>query len=352
MNENDEFNRETVSMDIDRDEVVMDVVTEENVEWNELMKSEGFTSKPQKPKDFERLLVGSPNSSIIWIQYIAFYLTKKNTVKARSIIERAFQEINVSEDKERLNIWIAWMNLEVLYGTEDTLIRVFKKALRSNDQKDVYIQVVGVCQQNKKYRLCNKYYTEMVHKFRTDSSVYINYGQFLYQRFVKLLNHGYLDQARDLLKRAIQNLKLKSQHISIIQKFAWFEYKYINKLIINPRRSHEINNMNIKNEGKSMFEGLLKKYYKKPNIWKTYALCVYKFGAITNNRVQLARDIFERGVSQQSMKVQDTKWLFKQYLSFESQYGYRSPDHEENVAHIKELAKKYVSSIQKKRQNQ
>ena len=45
----------------------------------------------------------------------------------------------------------------------------------------------------------------------------------------------------------------------------------------------------------------------------------------------------------------DTKWLFKQYLSFENKHGNRSIDHKQNVAHIKELAKKYVLSVNNKK---
>merc|ERR1719361_2455757 len=75
-------------------------IKEDDIEWTELMKSEGVTSKPSKPKDFERLLVGSPDSSIIWIQYIAFYLTKKNVARARNLIQRALRQIKVSMDKE------------------------------------------------------------------------------------------------------------------------------------------------------------------------------------------------------------------------------------------------------------
>mmetsp|Transcript_35185 Transcript_35185/g.56465 ORF Transcript_35185/g.56465 Transcript_35185/m.56465 type:complete len:97 (+) Transcript_35185:3-293(+) len=92
-----------------------------------------------------------------------------------------------------------------------------------------------------------------------------------------------------------------------------------------------------------MFEGLLKKYHHTSTIWRAYALAVYKFGA-SNDRLQSARNIFERGVREKNMKMKEAKWLFKEYLSFENKYGNRSADHKENVAHIKELARKYVAN--------
>ena len=48
-----------------------EILSEENVEWNELMRAEGFSKSPSTPREFEKLIVGSPNSSIIWIEYIA-----------------------------------------------------------------------------------------------------------------------------------------------------------------------------------------------------------------------------------------------------------------------------------------
>jgi len=342
-----------VDVDVDMDVVVDESAAtaandeEEIAEWNELMKAEGFTAKPQTPKEFEKLLIASPDSSIIWIQYIAFYLSKKNIVKARQLIQRALDEINVSIDKERLNVWIAWMNLEMLYGTEAALIQVFQRALRSNDEKEVYTQFVGVCQENKKYALCHKYYTEMLHKFRTDTHVYIHFGAFLYQRFADTRRSTHLDEARDLLKRGIQCLPIKMQHVSLIQKFAWFEYKYVNALVASGKyvvHDHAAAAAGA-NEGQNMFEGLLRKHGNKPHIWKTYAMAVYKFDGDVEHRLQTARNLFERGVSHARMKTQDTKWLFKEYLNFENKFGQRSHDHKQNVTHIKELAKQYVSTI-------
>eukprot|EP01084_Bolivina_argentea_P184181 317706_1 len=68
-----------------------------------------------------------------------------------------------------------------------------------------------------------------------------------------------------------------------------------------------------------------------------------------NNKLQKARNIFERGLSQFNMKMRDTKWLFKEYLNFENAYGKQSFDHKQNVDHIKHLAKQYVSSVNERR---
>ncbi|KAI9442873.1 hypothetical protein BJY52DRAFT_1229054 [Lactarius psammicola] len=50
--------------------------------------------------------------------------------KARETAKRALSTINLREEVERLNIWIALMNLEIVYGTEESVEGVFKDATR------------------------------------------------------------------------------------------------------------------------------------------------------------------------------------------------------------------------------
>ena len=41
-------------------------------------------NSPESPDEFDRLIIGSPNSSYLWIKYIAFYLkVGKHTVALR-----------------------------------------------------------------------------------------------------------------------------------------------------------------------------------------------------------------------------------------------------------------------------
>merc|ERR1711902_123432 len=121
----------------------------------------------------------------------------------------------------------------------------------------------------------------------------------------------------------------KNQHISMIQKFAWYEYKFVNNF-----RGQVADKREIKCEGETMFEGLLRKYSNKTALWNMYAMAVYRFAdkRSQSDKLQNARNIFERGLSQNNMKMQDTKRLFKLYLQFENKWGWRAVDHEQNVA--------------------
>ena len=48
------------------------------------------------------------------------------------------------EESEKFNVWIALLNLENLYGTHDSLVKVFQRALEQNEPKDVFKQLVNI----------------------------------------------------------------------------------------------------------------------------------------------------------------------------------------------------------------
>lgn len=50
--------------------------------------------QPESADDFDRLLLSSPNSSILWLQYMAFHLQATEIEKARAVAERALKTIS------------------------------------------------------------------------------------------------------------------------------------------------------------------------------------------------------------------------------------------------------------------
>ena len=109
------------------------------------------TRTPESNADFERLLLGSPNSSYLWIQYMSFQIQLSEIEKAREVAQRAFKTINFREEQERLNVWIALLNLENIYGTEQTIEDAFKDAVRRNDAKTVYLGLATIFEQSEKF---------------------------------------------------------------------------------------------------------------------------------------------------------------------------------------------------------
>jgi len=45
----------------------------------------------------------------------------------------------MSNDADKLNIWIAYMNMESQFGTQESLEKVVKSALEVNDRQKVYL---------------------------------------------------------------------------------------------------------------------------------------------------------------------------------------------------------------------
>ena len=99
---------------------------------------------PQSISDFERLLLGQPDSSSLWIQYMAFQMQLSELSKAREVAERAIKAINIREETEKLNVWIALLNLEVAYGSDDTVDEVFKRACQYNDAQEIHEKLASI----------------------------------------------------------------------------------------------------------------------------------------------------------------------------------------------------------------
>lgn len=99
---------------------------------------------PKTAVDYERLLNRQPNSSALWIQYMAHQMQVSELAKAREVAERAINTINSAEETEKLNAWVAYLNLEVRFGNEETVDEIFKRACQVNDQQEVYQRLATI----------------------------------------------------------------------------------------------------------------------------------------------------------------------------------------------------------------
>jgi hypothetical protein len=95
---------------------------------------------PTSADDFDRLLLASPNSSILWLQYMAFHLENADVDKARAVAQKALKTISFREEQEKFNVWIAWLNLEHMYGTTEVYEETFQVRLLFCFFLDVVIQ--------------------------------------------------------------------------------------------------------------------------------------------------------------------------------------------------------------------
>lgn len=168
------------------------------------LTAELHTKVPESNADFERILLGSPDSSYVWIQYMSFQLQISEIDKAREIGRRAFKTINFREEQERLNVWIALLNLENVYGTDDSLDAIFKEAARANDSKTIYLRLASILEQSEKHDKAVEQYKKTCKKFGASSKVWAMFAEFY-------LKAGNLEEARKLLPRSFQSLEKRKR---------------------------------------------------------------------------------------------------------------------------------------------
>lgn len=63
--------------------------------------------RPEDAGAFERLLLASPNSSLLWLQYMAHHLQATQIEQARSVAERALKTISFRWAPSRIDSFCA-----------------------------------------------------------------------------------------------------------------------------------------------------------------------------------------------------------------------------------------------------
>ncbi|XP_067995560.1 protein RRP5 homolog [Melanerpes formicivorus] len=264
--------------------------------------------QPQSADDFDRLVLSSPNSSILWLQYMAFHLQATEIEKARAVAERALKTICFREEQEKLNVWVALLNLENMYGTEETLMKVFERAVQYNEPLKVFQHLCDIYASSEKNKKAEELYHTMLKRFRQEKSVWLKYASFL-------LKQGQTEATHRLLERALKALPTK-EHVDVISRFAQLEFRFGDS-----------------EHAKALFENTLSSYPKRTDIWSIYMDIMIKHGSQKE-----IRDIFER-VIHLSLAPKKMKFFFKRYLDYEKKFGTT-----ESVLAVKRAALEYVET--------
>ncbi|KAG8742229.1 rRNA biogenesis protein rrp5 [Ceratobasidium sp. 414] len=231
------------------------------------------TKVPESTADFERVVLGSPNSSFLWVQYMSFQLQLSEVDKAREIGRRALQTINYREEQEKLNVWTALLNLENQFGTDESLEALFQDAARHNDSKTMYLRLAAILEESEKAQKAEEQLARTVKKFSQSSKVWTLFGEYY-------LKTGKLEEARKLLPRSLLSLPQR-KHLKAISTFARMEYK-----LGDPER------------GKTIFEGIVESHPKRHDLWSVYI----DMEASQNN-------------------IQSIRFFFKKWLELERRIG-------------------------------
>ena len=288
---------------------------------------------PQSVADFERLLLGQPDSSYLWLSYMAFQLQLSEVAKARDIAERALQTINIREDAEKMNVWVGLLNLENTYGSDELVEEVFKRACQYNDAQEIHERLISIYIQSGKNEVSSSakptieitlihlqkaddLFQSAVKKFSQDPKVWLNYATFLFDTL------SASDRARDLLPRAMQSLP-QFNHLDLTNKFAQLEFR-------SPNGDAE--------RGRTIFEGLLSTFPKRLDLWNVLLDLEIKQG----DKEQVRR-LFAR-VTSGKLKSRKAKYFFKRWLEFEEAEG-----DGKHVGHVKAKAAEYVRQQEAKK---
>ncbi|CAI5516828.1 unnamed protein product [Closterium sp. Naga37s-1] len=263
---------------------------------------------PETEAEFEQLLLASPNSSFLWIKFMAFLLSLSEIDKARAVAERALKSISYREEGEKLNIWVAYLNLENMHGNppKEAVLALFQRGLAYTDPKKLHVALLGVFERSQQHDMADTLLHSMAKKFSTSAKVWLRYIQ-------NQLSRGLEEGARKLLERALTVLPQR-KHIKVISQAALMEYR-----------------IGSQERGRTLFENILRNFPKRTDLWITYIDQEVRMGDMA-----AVRRLFERVVSL-DLPPKKMKSLLKKYLDFETAHGTQ-----EQVAHVKARAVEYV----------
>jgi len=251
---------------------------------------QGDMLPPQTEEEFERLVASSPDSSLVWIQFMAHYLQSCQYDMARALAKKAVNRINFREESEILNVYLAWLNLENAFGTPESLDTVLKEAVQRNDEYKVLSQMTDVFDKSSKFPEAEKVFKTLAKKYGKIKDMWVRYGLFYFKNSRK-------EEGRAVFTRGLQNLEIR-EAADLSTKFAQLEFKYGDT-----------------ERGKTMYEKLVSTYPKRVDIWKSYAEQLTRIGD-----VGVTRSLYIR-ISTLGLQAKKMKALFAKWLEFETTYG-------------------------------
>ncbi|WVQ79413.1 hypothetical protein IAT38_001510 [Cryptococcus sp. DSM 104549] len=248
------------------------------------------SARPSSTSEYERALLASPNSSFLWIQFMSFHLQLHEIEKARKIGRQALEKISYREEEEKLNVWMALINLEIGFGTPEATDKVFNEAAQYNDKRSVYTRYAEALQAAGKEDAVEEVHKKIVKKFSAYPESWTRFADFY-------LTKGDVEAARALLPRSMKSLD-KSKHVETIEKMALLEFKHGDT-----------------ERGKTLFEELVNRFPKRLDLWGVYIDQLGKVGD-----VQGVRGLVERALAQK-LTSKKAKFLFKKWLTIEQRIG-------------------------------
>ncbi|TKR77956.1 hypothetical protein L596_018842 [Steinernema carpocapsae] len=299
--------------DVEMTEQEQEVATEKRLlrKESDLLQAD---HQPTSVEEFDRLVAGNPNSSELWIRFITYFLEQKDVTRARAAAERALKLIHFREESELFNVWTAYLNMEVMYGTPETIKKTFERAIQNTDSLKMHKQMVKIYKSLDKTEEVDELFESMLKRFRhQDLDVWVFYGQHL-------MESERPEKARELMQRALKALQPKS-HVPIMSRFAQMEYKFGDS-----------------ERGKTQFEAILNTYPKRTDVWSVYLDMVIKHAKGDAE----PRKLFGRVTSCKKLPTSKVRMFFQKWLLFEEVRG-----DAETLEKVREQAVDYVNVMKR-----
>lgn len=290
---------------------------------------------PRTGPEFEQMIMSSPNSSYVWIQFMAYLIAQGELEKARITAQRAVKTITFREQDEKFNVYMAWLNAEIAYGTEESTDEVFKKAMSLSSQSKVLKTALDM------YELAGK--TERAqHVAKTLCKLYSDVPESWIRVIRFYLKQGDANQANLHYGKSLQALHPR-HHVHMATQAALLEFK-----LGDPER------------GRSIMERVLMDNPKRLDLWNVYLDQEVKHGELQRTRALygtyftvfhccmhsslsdtsfLTRSMPERCTHLQ-WPPKKMKALFKKYLEYAKKHA-----DEDLVEHVKARALEYVQRL-------
>lgn len=283
-------------------------------------------SNPTTPDQFERILMMDKNNSFIWIKYMAFFLDTAEVAKARSIAKKAIVTINFREENELLNVWMAYLNLEIRFGSMDTFREILRDATQRNDSFKVYTRTLKILLETEKFDDVNKIIDILRKKHRPNPEMWLEVAE----AYLQMKNEKV---AKEMLPKSLLSLKEQDRKFNIyflcflINLFSFLDVPFMVKYALMTSR------YNLHEFSQTIFEKILSSYKKKLPIWFQYIDLMVK-----SKEIAVARSLFERLILVE-LPLKKMKTVFQKYIDFETKHE------PANVSKVKKSAKLMLKQL-------
>lgn len=278
----------------------------------ELIKSErklrqreaALFSTPKTAGDFQRALLTSPNSSYLWIRYAVNCIEHQGQQAGREILLEGMKKIGMSEEREKLNLYLAWLNYESAYGSEDSFEEAYEAALQANDPEKVMRHRIRKSLAKQDFEDVKAVHETLCRRFGQNPANWAAFIEFL-------LSKADQQEAERTYRRGKQALGPKAD-LDRVYAIALFKSGFIER-------------------GRTIMEQLIGNKPKRGDLWNLYLDMEAKYGSLESQR-----ELFDRALTVPFNK-NTIRGLFKRYITLESTQG-----DETRVEAIKQRARDYI----------